>query len=74
MKSEYLKFIKWKGNYAYFKRATIVDLLIASIPLVPALCRWLDIPEGNVLLIKCPKALRKQKVKELHKVTNKSRK
>ena len=73
MKTEYLKFIKWKGEYAYFKKATISDILLASFPLVRLLSKIAKVPEGNIILLKCPKQLREEKVVDIfssHKVRN----
>ena len=58
----YLVFIKWKGNYALFGKATILDLIIVSTG-VNLLCELLNIKEGKIYLIKIPKIILEMKKK-----------
>lgn len=51
-----LVFVKWKGDYALFRKATMVDLLIVSTG-VNLLCELLNIKEGKIYLIKIPKII-----------------
>lgn len=55
--SEYMKFVKWDGENAIFTKCSILDVFVAYSGIAD-LCRLLDISEGNIIVIKIPKALK----------------
>lgn len=56
LKEEYLRFIRWDGEIALFKKAKIWEIIMYGMG-ISHVCHALDIEEGKIILIRVPKLL-----------------
>jgi hypothetical protein len=49
MRNTYLRFVKWEGDNACFKKASISDLLLEGLGAY-SLARWLEMKDATIIL------------------------